>query len=212
MKSSALFLILLAGLASSPQLLRAAEPGANQPAPSCCAAKQPSRSAPACTDKSLYQLESTWTTDQGKPFKLGNLAGKPQVILMFFSRCTAACPMLLNDLKRINAALTPKQRARVGFTLVSFDTEHDTPSTLAAYRQAWSLPDREWTLLSGQPDDVQELAALLGVQYRQTGAGQFAHSNVITVLNAKGEIVHQQVGLNEDVTGTVQKLAGLAGL
>jgi protein SCO1/2 len=74
------------------------------------------------------------------------------------------------------------------------------------------LPDREWTLLSGQPDDVLELAALLGVQYRQTRAGQFAHSNVITVLNAKGEIVHQQVGLNEDITGTVQRLARLAGL
>ena len=70
----------------------------------------------------------------GKPIKLGDLAGKPQVVLMFFSRCTYACPILLNDLKRISAALTPAQRAQVGFTLISFDTEHDTPSVLKEYR------------------------------------------------------------------------------
>jgi protein SCO1/2 len=43
---------------------------------------------------------------------------------------------------------------------------------------------------------VRELAALLGVIYREDANGSFAHSNVITVLNAEGEIVYQQPGLN----------------
>ena len=161
------------------------------------------------TDKSLYQVESQWTTDAGKPIKLGDLAGKPQVVLMFFSRCTAACPILMNDLKRISAALTPEQRAKVGFTMVSFDTEHDTPAALAEYRRAWGLPADNWTLLNGKPDDVLELAALLGVKYKQDANGQFAHSNVISVLNARGEIAYQQTGLNADVDETVQALVKL---
>ena len=161
------------------------------------------------TARSLYQIESHWTTDGGKPIKLGDLAGKPQVVLMFFSRCTYACPILMNNLKRISDALTPEQRARVGFTLVSFDTEHDTPAVLKEYRQGWNLPVENWTLLHGKPDDVREMAALLGVKYQQDANGQFAHSNVISILNAQGETVYQQIGLNEDIGETVQTLAKL---
>ena len=157
MKLSTLSLALLPALAMNVHGLRAAEANTNAPRHSCCAGSL--AVAPAYTDKSLYQVGSEWTTDGGKPFKLGDLAGKPQVLLMFFSKCTTACPLLLDELKRISAALTPEQRAQVGFTLVSFDTETDTPATLRAYRQNWDLPARNWTLLSGQPDDVRELAA-----------------------------------------------------
>ncbi len=210
MKTSQLTFVLAAALLLNTEASRAGEATTNPPIRSCCAAKECAALAPSCTDKSLYQVESKWTTDCGKTLKLGDLAGKPQVVLMFFPRCTTACPILRNDLKRISAALTPEQRTQIGFTMVSFDTERDTPAALAAYRQAWGLPDKNWTLLSGKPDDVLELALLLGVKYKQDAAGQFAHSNVITVLNAEGEIVHQQIGLNEDISETVQLLAKLA--
>ena len=174
--------------------------------PACC---RLSESAGQYTDKSLYQVESKWTTDGQKQIKLGDLAGKPQVVLMFFSRCTVACPILLNDLKRISAALAPEQRARVGFTLVSFDTARDTPAALAEYRRAWDLPADNWTLLSGNPDDVLELAALLGVKYKQDADGRFAHSNVITLLDGRGEIVFQQTGLDSDPQEMVRRIEPL---
>ena len=209
MKTSKLTLATAAVLLLNAVALTAADLNTNTPVCAYCAAKEISDNFPAYTDKSLYQVESKWTTDAGKPIKLGDLAGKPQVVLMFFSRCTYACPILMNDLKRISAALTPEQRAKIGFTMISFDTEHDTPAALAEYRHAWDLPTDNWTLLNGKPDDVLELAALLGVKYKQDANGQFAHSNVISVLNAKGEIVHQQTGLNEDVDETVQTLVKL---
>ena len=48
-----------------------------------------------------------------------------------------------------------------------------------------------WTLLRGAPNDVLELAALLGVKFKKDLGGQFAHSNIITVLDANGEVVLQ---------------------
>ena len=134
--------------------------------------------------------------------KLDRLKGRPQVIAMFFVNCQYACPLIVNDMRRIEAALTPAQRARVGFTLVSFDAKRDTVEALAEYRRVRDLPAENWTLLRGAPDDVLELAALLGVRYKQDAGGQFAHSNLITVLNAEGEIVHQQIGLNRDIQDT----------
>lgn len=169
---------------------------------SCCASPM-APAKPQLSDKSIYQFDSTWTTDQQKQIKLSKLSGRVEVVLMFYSRCTTACPMLINDLRRIEAALPAEARDKTGFLLVSFDTDHDTPVALARYRQDWNLPADHWTLLSGKPDDVLELAVLLGIQYKKDAAGGFAHSNIITVLNAQGEIVHQQTGLNGDIGKTV---------
>jgi protein SCO1/2 len=174
--------------------------------PSCCTKPE----APiAFTDKSIYQVDSTWTTDRNRPIKLGALAGRPQVLIMFFANCQYACPILVNDLNRIQAALPPDLRSRVGFTMVSFDTKRDTPAALAAYRRAHVLPADNWMLLHGEPDDVLELAALLGVKFKEDAHGQFAHSNVITILNAQGEIVHQQIGLNQEIRESVRLLQQL---
>ena len=112
--------------------------------PSCCAKPE---GPTAFTDKSIYQVNSTWTTDHNRPIKLSALAGRPQVLVMFFANCQYACPILVNDLKRIQAALPPDLRSRVGFTLVSFDTKRDTPAALTAYRRAHALPADNWMLL-----------------------------------------------------------------
>jgi protein SCO1/2 len=174
--------------------------------PACCAK---SETVAAFTDKSLFQTESKWTTDTKKQITLAELKGRPQVVVMFFSSCQYACPLIVNDMKRIEAALAPELRARVGFTLVTFDTRRDTPEVLANYRATRQLPAKTWTLLRGESDDVLELVALLGVKYKEDANGQFAHSNVITVLNAQGEIVRQQIGLGQDIAGTVCELEKL---
>jgi len=162
------------------------------------------------TDKSIYQVESTWTTDTGKEIKLGALSGRPQVLVMFFANCTYACPILVSDMQRIEADLPPDVRARIGFTLVSFDSRRDTAAGLAEYRRHRQLTGENWTLLHGEADDVLELAALLGVRYKEDAFGQYMHSNVITLLNAKGEIVFQQTGLNTDPQEMVRCIEQLA--
>ena len=190
------------GTTSAPAL----EFSTNRVVRSCCAQ---SEAAAEASDKSIYQVESRWKTDAEKEIQLSALAGKPQVVLMFFANCNYACPILLNDMRRIEAALPKELRTNVGFTLISFDTKRDTPKALASFRSAQDLSADRWNLLSGSDDDILELAALLGVRYKQDATGQFMHSNLITILNAKGEVVHQQIGLNQDVTESVQTLEEL---
>lgn len=174
--------------------------------PPCCRESAPST---PLTDKSLYQLESLWTSDQGRQIKLGVLRGRPQVLAMFFTHCEFACPIIVNDLRRIESALPEALRSGVDFLLVTLDTERDTPAVLREYRDRQKLPLAAWSLLRGREDDTRELAALLGVNYTKDARGQFAHSNIITVLNAGGEIVHQQIGLNQDPAASVKVLTRL---
>ena len=176
-------------------------PPASTNMPACCV-KAPVENGPP-SDQSLYQLDSSWTDDAAHTVKLGSLTGRPQIVTMFFARCIYACPILVHDLKRIEAALPESSRTNVGFALISFDSDQDTPKVLSAFRQKHELP-ASWTLLRAEPDDVLELAALLGIKFKKDTRGQFAHSNIITVLNAEGEIAFQQVGLNSDPSATVE--------
>lgn len=174
--------------------------------PPCC--RELKNSAPI-PDQSLYQLDSQWTSDQGRVIRLANLQGRPQVIAMVFTTCEFACPIIVNDMKRIAAALPPEVQGKVDFTLISFDHERDTPELLLAFRKRMGLPMAGWTLLRGGADDVRELAALLGVNYRKDARGQYAHSNILTVVNPVGEIAHQQSGLNQSPDETVKQLLRL---
>lgn len=160
----------------------------------------------APTDKSIYQLESRWTSDMGKTVPLAVLRGRPQILALFFSSCEFACPLIVHDMKRIQDALPEAMRGQVDFTLVSLDPERDTPEALAAYRTRQHLDPAHWTLLRGAAGDVRELAAVLGVTYRKDARGQFAHSNVLFVLNDEGEIVHRQIGLNVEPAESVNVL------
>ena len=196
-------------LASAP-VIRAAAACCPPPEPvakaSCCAEEK--AEAPLA-DRSLYQLDATWTNDAGKTSSLAALRGRPVVLAMFFAQCEYACPVIVNDIERLRALLPEISRDEAQIVLVTFDTVRDTPEALRAFRARMSL-DEQWTLLRADADAVQELAMLLGVKFKQDGRGQFAHSNIITILNAEGEIVHQHAGLNNDVSEAARALARLA--
>ena len=103
---------------------------------------------------------------------------------------------------RLPAAL----RDRAAFVLVSFDVARDTPAELAQYRAQRGLGP-QWILLHGDDSAVRELAALLGVKFKQEADGAFSHSNIVTILNQEGEIVHQRVGLKGGLDEAANALA-----
>ncbi|MFA5057786.1 MAG: SCO family protein [Opitutaceae bacterium] len=193
-------IVVLLGLALATPALRAA---------GCCCTPEPAPAAPAFTERSLYQLDATWTTDAGQPFRLAELRGRPVVLAMFFTSCGYACPRIVNDMIRIRETLPPAVRSQAMFVLVSFDHERDTVAALHAYREAHELPAANWLLLRGAPGDIRELAAVLGVSYKQNALGMFDHSNLITVLNSAGEIVHQRAGLEGGLTEAARAVVAL---
>ena len=177
--------------------------------PACCAeGSQEATSAPLSA-RSVYQVDTTWTDDAGRKIKLAELRGHPVVLAMFYTRCQYACPMIVATMQRIQAELPLPAQARARFVLISFDSEHDTPSVLHAYRQEMGLPKGTWTLAWGESENVRELAMVLGIKYQQVGDGQFAHSTMITILDARGEIAYQQPDLQTG-SGTAVRAIVLA--
>jgi protein SCO1/2 len=162
------------------------------------------------SETSLYQLESEWNDQDNKSFSLKEFEGKKVILTMFFATCTYACPILVNDMKQIEKALNKKDNiSSYRFVLISIDPERDTPEKLKELAVKKDLDLKRWKLLTGDPDDIMELAAVIGFKYKKDKDGNFSHSNLITFLNEGGEIIHQQVGLNQDVLPATEKLMSM---
>ncbi len=153
------------------------------------------------TSASIYNLDGEWWDATGQRAALQRLAGRPQVVALVYTSCAQACPAIVGEMKRIEAALGP-DAADVGFVLASLDPERDTPEKLAEFARRSGFDPARWTLLGAEDDDVLELAAVLGVQYRRLPDDEFTHSNILTVLDADGEIEHRQLGLGEGTSAT----------
>lgn len=146
---------------------------------------------------SVWQLDGMWTDQHGVARNLASLRGRPRVLAMIYTSCQGACPRIVADMKRIESTLGDQADA-VGFVLASVDPDHDSVEQLAAFEKDSQLDDARWTLLRAPEADVRELAIAIGMRVQKLGPTDFAHSNLITVLDAEGRVVHQQEGLDAD--------------
>ncbi len=158
---------------------------------------------------SLYWLDGTWTDQHGEHVRLAAFEGKPVVMSMIFTNCGYACPMIVRDMKRIGGQLPQDGAEDVRYVLVSLDPDRDTPEMMQRFAQAHRLDPDQWTLLRGSKNQVRMLAATLGIRYRQESDGQFAHSNLVTILDSAGEIAHQQRGLESDGSTSAEVITQL---
>lgn len=154
--------------------------------------------APA-SDRSLYQLDAPWTDAQGRTVRLGSFRGAPVLLVLFYGTCTSVCPVIVRDLQRVEALLSPADRARTRFVLVTIDPAVDTPERLRAYAEKHGLDPARWALLHGSDDEVRVLANVLGFRYRPTGNGQYSHTIRIYLLDAGGVVADHYDGLTRPV-------------
>lgn len=157
---------------------------------------------------SLYNLQAKWQTQDGKEIQLQSLQGHPVVLTMAYTSCQTSCPLIVDEMKQIEAHL--KKKDAVMFVMASFDVKRDTPDQLKKFAEERKLDPTHWVLLHGSPGAVQELAAALGVKYKENAQGDFDHSNVISVLDEKGVIRHQQAGINKGQKEIEEKVSELA--
>lgn len=165
---------------------------------------------PEISDMSIFNLPSHWTTQDGKDIELKDLQGKVVAMVMIYTSCKAACPRLVADMRNIEKQIPEDKKDQVQYVFVSIDPETDTPERLKAFAKENKMDDDKWLFLRGTEEDTREFAAVLAVSYKEISPIDFSHSNIISVFNQDGEMVHQQEGLGVDNEETVQAIIDLA--
>lgn len=167
------------------------------------------KSETGISDESIFNLTSKWNTEEGETIVLEDLKGKTLVMVMIYTTCKAACPRLVADMRNIEAKIPEKGSDDLRFVLVSIDPENDTSERLKAFAIENQMDGEQWTFLQGTESSVREFANVLAVKYKQISPLDFSHSNIISVFNTGGELVHQQEGLGVDNKETVSKILEL---
>ncbi len=138
---------------------------------------------------SVYQLSAEFRDQRGRPVAWRDLRGKPRIVTMFYASCPYVCPMIVDSLRSVERTLTPAERGRIGYVLISMDPEHDTPEALAALMSKRRIDTPAWTALQPRPGDIRRLAGLLGIRYRPLDDGEINHTTMLVLLDAEGRIV-----------------------
>lgn len=158
------------------------------------------------SDESIFNLTSKWNTEEGNVIELKDLRGKTLVMVMIYTTCKAACPRLVADMRNIEKQVPKEYNNNLRYVLVSIDPETDTPEKLKAFAKENLMDDEHWTFLQGTKTSVREFANVLAVKYKEISPLDFSHSNIISVFNSEGELVHQQEGLGVDNKETILKI------
>ena len=156
--------------------------------------------------ESIFNLTSKWKNQNDETIELYDLKGDVLVMVMIYTTCKAACPRLVADMRSIYEEIDD---ANVKYVLVSIDPETDTPERLKAFAIQNQMDNNQWIFLQGNPDDVREFSNVLSVKYKQISPLDFSHSNIISVFDQSGVLVHQQEGLGVNNEATVAEIIEL---
>ncbi len=125
----------------------------------------------------------------GRPFSLARLRGNAVVLTFVFTRCAdpRMCPLVSLKYARMQAQLHDVP-APVQLVELTLDPRFDTPAVLRRYGAAYGADARRWTLATGAPDSLDDLAARLGIASAWTSPGTLVHTEATIVLDRRGAI------------------------
>jgi len=155
---------------------------------------------------SIFNLTSKWKTQNNETIELKDLKGDVLVMVMIYTSCKAACPRLVADMRNI---FNKVGNSSVKYIFVSIDPETDTPKKLKEFAIMNQMDNKQWVFLQGNIDDVREFSNVLSVKYKQISPIDFSHSNIISVFNKDGVLIHQQEGLGLNNDNTVFQINNL---
>ena len=126
------------------------------------------------------------TDNEGKPFSLRNLQGKPSLVFFGFTHCPDVCPTTLAKLAQaMKAAAVPNLRV----VFVTVDPARDPPNVVGLYVHAF---DPSFIGLTGDEKAIDKLATDFGVAVSKVdlpgGDYTMDHSAVIFLLNTQGQV------------------------
>ena len=156
------------------------------------AASHPDKGALNAAGIILLPQSRAWPTlpllDQhGEVLPVSRLQGKWTLVFFGYTFCPDICPTTLAELRQLLGSLPAEQRQQVQVLMVSVDPQRDTPQQLRDYLAYF---DPDYIGLTGQLDDIQQLANALSIPFIPGDSSQenytVDHSGNLALLGPDG--------------------------
>ncbi|MCU1331386.1 MAG: SCO1/SenC family protein [Candidatus Angelobacter sp.] len=90
------------------------------------------------------------------------LKDKIVVLNLMYVDCQGVCPTITTNLKRVQKILKEQINHEVFIYSMTLKPEEDNPAKLREYVKMHGINDKNWTFLTGKPDEVDMLRHILG--------------------------------------------------
>jgi cytochrome oxidase Cu insertion factor (SCO1/SenC/PrrC family) len=123
----------------------------------------------------------------GQAFSIARLRGNAVVLSFIYTRCAdpTMCPLVSAKFEQLQRRIGG---APIRLLELTLDPRFDTPQVLRRYGRAFGEDPARWTLATGTPGTLDELAARLGIASTWTRPGTLVHTEAAIVLDRNGAV------------------------
>ncbi|WKW47201.1 SCO family protein [Myroides sp. JBRI-B21084] len=127
-----------------------------------------------------------------------NYEGKVYLVEFFFSTCPTICPIMNENMVKIQNEFQKEER--FGIVSITIDPETDTPENLKQHAKFLGATMKNWNFLTGKQDDIFALSKKfnLYVGENSDAPGGFEHSGLFALVDKNGMIRARDIALNSD--------------
>ena len=132
------------------------------------------------------------TNQEGALVSLQQFRGRPVLVTAIYGSCSLACPLIVQQAKRVVAELTPEERAELAVVAITLDPERDTRETLAETARLYEVSLPLFHLLGGEPAVVNPLLDRFGFERtRNSETDAMDHANLFVLMDRAGRISYR---------------------
>ncbi len=155
--------------------------------------------------------DAAFVDQRGRARSWRDFRGHTTIVSFVYTRCrdTGMCPLVSAKFAAMQTLL-PRNARMIEFTL---DPRYDTPAVLARYGAEFGAQDPPWTLATGDPTTLRDVALEFGVGVAARRADTIVHGEALGIVGRDG-VVRGVVDGNawepEAVAAEVRQAEGLA--
>ena len=122
---------------------------------------------------------------------------KITVFTMVYTHCPDICPMTTHNMYLVQEKLPENLKDKVKFVVISFDPNRDTPAVLKKFAEIREFNFDNWTLLSGDKQNTNEVMLKFGIKaiptdstYDENGELSYnvIHTDRISLIDQEGRL------------------------
>lgn len=117
---------------------------------------------------------------QGSEVTRDSLRGKVWIAAFVFANCESQCPMINQQMRKIQSALRFKERFRL--VSITVDPERDTAEVLQRYADKLSADPYKWLFLTGSREEINILSQK-GFQLASAQEADATHSSKLVLVD-----------------------------
>ena len=157
-------------------------------------------------DYPRHLIDFSLMDQSGQAFTRQQLDGKIVVVSFVFTSCAAVCPYVNAQMEKVQQLTAGRSDVRL--ISLTMDPVDDTPQVLAKYGQSYGQDTGRWSFLTGDETEMHRLVGVSFLPPDTTGEfaympGNFAHTQRIALMDAKGHLVEYFDGLNQEAGNAV---------